>query len=113
VTATVGTLTTSFSVTVSTTAQTGGGPTLTIVAGQGQLMVFDTSTQLGPLYGSSLQVLATDVNGNPIIGLPVTFSVPSTGGTIQVSGKEGADSQVVGTHASGVAAGGFLTTAVS
>jgi uncharacterized protein (TIGR03437 family) len=110
VTATVGTLTTSFSVIVSTTAQTGGGPTLTIVSGQGQLMVFDTSTQLGPLYGSSLQVLATDVNGNPIVGLPVTFSVPPQGGTIQVSGQEGADSQVVNTNSAGVASVDFETT---
>ncbi len=111
VTATVGSLTASFSVNVSTTAQGGGGPTLTIVAGQGQLMFNDTSTASGPLYGSPLQVLATDINGNPIAGLPVTFSVPSSGGTL-VGTEGGASSQVVSTNTAGIASVDFLTTQV-
>jgi uncharacterized protein (TIGR03437 family) len=112
VTATVGMLVATFPIDVSTTAQSGSGPTLTIVAGQGQLMSVDTSTASGPAYGTSLQVLASDVNGNPIIGLPVTFSVPSTGGTLEVSGKPGADSQVVNTNSAGVATVDFLTTSL-
>ena len=106
--ATAGLLSANFNVTVTSTAQGGGGPTLAIIAGQGQLMATDTSTST-PGDGSALQVLATDVNGNPIAGLPVTFSVPSTEGTIQVNGS-GASSQTVNTNAAGVASVDFETT---
>ena len=112
VTATAGSLKATFSVVVSTTAQSGGASTLTIIAGQGQLMFADTSTSAGPGYGSPLQVLASDVNGNPIVGLPVTFSIPSALGTLLVNG-EGADSQVVNTNAAGVASVDFLSTSLS
>ena len=111
VTATAATLTTSFSVTVSTTAQGGGGPTLAIIAGQGQLIAADTSTVEGTAYGSSLQVLATDINGNPIIGLPVTFSISNTGGTLVVNGG-GASSQIVDTNSAGVAFVDFLSSSL-
>jgi uncharacterized protein (TIGR03437 family) len=110
VTASTGGLTTNFTVDVSATAH-GGGPTLTILSGQGQLMAVDTSTAGGLAFGSPLQVLATDVNGNPIVGLPVTFSVPSTDGTIQVNGS-GASSQTVATNTAGVASVDFQTTLV-
>jgi uncharacterized protein (TIGR03437 family) len=109
VTATAGSLTATLPVEVSTTAQTGGGPTLSIVGGQGQLMLASTSTADGPAYGSSLQVLASDSNGNPIAGLSVTFSVPPSGGTLQLGGR-GADSQVATTNSAGIASVDFLTT---
>jgi len=109
--ATVGSLTQTFPIEVSTTAQGGGGPTLTIVAGQGELMFVNTST-VGGEFGSPLEVLATDVNGNPIIGLPVTFSVPSSEGTIEVSGSPGADTQTVNTNSDGIASVDFLTTSL-
>jgi len=112
VTATAGSLAAIFPIDVSTTAQGSGGPSLAIVAGQGQLMLADTSTMGGPLYGSPLQVLATDANGNPIVGLPVTFSVPSSAGTIQVNGA-GSASQVVNTNSAGVATVDFQTTSLS
>jgi uncharacterized protein (TIGR03437 family) len=111
VTATAGSLMATFPIEVSTTAQGGGGPTLTIIAGQGQLMLADTSTADGPEYGSSLEVLATNANGTPLAGLPVTFSVPSQDGTLQVNGG-GASSQVVNTNAAGVASVDFLTTSI-
>ncbi len=110
VTATAGTLSTVFSLNISTSVQT-PGPTLSIVGGQGQLMVEGTSSELGAQYGAPLQVLATDVDGNPIANLPVTFSVPSGGGTIQVSGS-GASSQIVDTDASGIASVDFASTSV-
>ncbi len=44
-------------------------------------MTADTNTA-NPGYGTSLKVLATDTNGNPVASLPITFSVPSNGGTI-------------------------------
>ncbi len=109
VTASAGALTATLPVEVSATAQTGGGPTLTIVGGQGQLMLASTSTADGPAYGSSLQVLASDTNGNPVAGLSVTFSVPPSGGTLQLAGR-GADSQVAVTNAAGIASVDFLTT---
>jgi large repetitive protein len=112
VTATAGSLKATFSVVVSTTAQTGGSSTLSIIAGQGQLMFADTSTAAGPGYGSPLQVLASDTNGNPIVGLPVTFSIPSALGTLLVNGA-GADMQVVNTNAAGVASVDFLSTSLS
>ena len=111
VTATAATLTATFPLDVSTTAQGGGGPTLTIISGQGQLMFNDTSTAAGPGYGTALKVLATDLNGNPVVGLPVTFSIPSSGGTILVNG-EGASTQVVDTNSAGVASVDFLSTSV-
>jgi uncharacterized protein (TIGR03437 family) len=111
VTATVASLVATFSTTVSTTAQSGTGPTLTIVAGQGQLLFSDTSTANGTLYGSPLEVLATDINGNPIAGLPVTFSVPSTAGTLVGAGG-GADTQLVDTNTAGIASVNFLSTNV-
>jgi uncharacterized protein (TIGR03437 family) len=112
VTATVGSLTATFTIDVSATAQGGGGSTLTIVAGQGQLLPVDTSTAAGSGFGSALEVLATAANGSPIAGLPVTFSVPSTEGTLEVSGVAGAASQVVNTNSAGVASVNFLTTSL-
>lgn len=110
VTATAGSVSTNFSLNISSTAQS-SGPTLTIVSGQGQLMTEETSTQLGSQYGSPLQVLATDMNGNPIGGLAVTFSVPAGDGTIQANGGA-ASSQTVTTDASGIAAVDFETTSL-
>jgi uncharacterized protein (TIGR03437 family) len=109
VTATIGSLTATFPIEVSGTAQGAGGPTLTIVAGQGQLMFAETNTAAGSQYGSPLQVLASDVNGNPIAGLPITFSVPSDEGTLVVN-YGGAATQTVNTNADGVASVDFFTT---
>lgn len=109
VTATAGSLTTTFSLNVSTTTTTNTGPTLTIIAGQGQLMATETSTANGPGYGSSLEVLAADTNGNPIANLPVTFTVPASEGTLQVDGG-GSYTQTVNTNASGIASVDFETT---
>jgi uncharacterized protein (TIGR03437 family) len=108
VTASAGSLTATFSLNISTTAQS-TGPTLTIVAGQGQLMAEETTTALGPAYGTSLQVMATDANGNPISDLPIIFSVPAGDGTLQASGV-GASSQTVDTNSSGIASIDFETT---
>lgn len=109
VTATAGSVTATFSVNVSTSTTTSTGPTLTIIAGQGQLMGTETSTANGPGYGSPLQVLATDAIGNPIANLPVTFTVPSSEGTLQVNGG-GSSTQTVNTNSSGVASVDFETT---
>ncbi len=72
-------------------------------------MFAETNTAAGPGYGSPLQVLATDTNGNPIAGLPVTFSVPSNEGTLVID-DVGAASQTVNTNADGVASVDFFST---
>lgn len=110
VTANAGALNTNFSLNISANAQT-PGPSLTIVAGQGQLMTELTSTVLGPQYGSPLQVLAKDASGNPLANVAVTFSVPSGDGTLQVNGG-GASTQLVSTNASGIASVDFVSTSV-
>jgi uncharacterized protein (TIGR03437 family) len=112
VTATVASLQSTFPVVVSSTLQSQSASTLTIISGQGQLMFSDTSTTGGPGFGSPLQVSAADANGNPIAGLPVTFSIPTALGTLLFNGG-GADMQVVKTNAAGVASVDFLSTSVS
>lgn len=110
VTATVQSLSTTFTVNVSSTAQGGNSPTLTITAGQGQLMFQGTSSQLGPQYGSPLVVTANDAQGNPLAGLPVTFTIPQSEGTLQILGVSGASTQTVNTNADGVASVDFLAS---
>lgn len=110
VTATAGPVSTNFAVNISANAQN-TGPSLTIVAGQGQLMAEETSTTLGPQYGSPLQVLAADNNGNPIANLPVTFTVPMGNGVVEVNGG-GGYSETVTTNSSGIASVDFQTTIV-
>jgi len=103
-----GSRTATFSVNVNSVAQT--GPSLTIIAGQGQYMLASTTT--GSNGRPSLQVQATDASRNPIPNLAVTFSVPSADGTIQVPSLAGAATQTVKTNSAGVASVDFLTTTV-
>lgn len=110
VTATAGSLQATFPIEVSTTAQQGGGPVLTIIDGQGQLMFAETSTLAGPSYGQPLQVLATDAGGTPIVNLPINFSIPASDGTLIASDNFRGPSVVVNTNADGVASVDFLTT---
>lgn len=110
VSATAGVLSAQFNVTVASTGQGSVGPTLTIVAGQGQLLGQNNSTTSGE-FGSSLQVLASDANGNPISGLAVTFTVPAGQGTLQLNGGGGL-TETVNTNAAGIASVDFLSTQV-
>lgn len=83
VTATSGTATVNFTLVVGSTGGGGtGGPTggLSIVAGQGQ--VFNAGFGSAAGNGSPIIVALTDVNGNPIANVPVTFEpVTSAGGS--------------------------------
>lgn len=97
-----------FSVNVTPAAQGAGGTTLTIISGQGELMLESTNTDLGPPY-APLQVLATNSSGAPIPNLAVTFTVPSSSGTIFVAGI-GKSAQTVNTNSAGVASVDFETT---
>ena len=97
-----------FSVNVTTSAEGAGGPTLTIISGQGELMEASTNTDLGPPF-APLEVLATDASGNPIPNLAVTFSVPPSQGTL-VANNTYQSVQTVNTNTAGVATVNFLTT---
>ncbi len=111
VTATLGALSANFSITVSTSAGGATSPQLTIVAGQGQLMAAETDTQLGPGYGSPLEVLVTASNGNPLVDVPVTFTVPANGGSIVITGNLGT-TETAYTNSDGIAEVNFLTTSL-
>jgi uncharacterized protein (TIGR03437 family) len=111
VTATVGSLLANFNMNVTSSAGGGNSPLLTILAGQGQLMTADTNTQVGAQYGSPLEVLVTDSNANPLINVPVTFSVPASDGNI-ITNNGGGSTEVVYTDSNGIAEVNFLTTSI-
>ncbi len=111
VTATAGQLIANLNVNVSSSASGASSPRLTILAGQGQLMAAETDTLVGPQYGSPLEVLLTDSNGNPLAGVPVNFSVPASGGSIVATGGLGS-SETVNTASDGTAEVNFLTTTI-
>lgn len=112
VTATAGALTANFNINVSASAGGANSPLLTIVAGQGQLMIANTDTQVGPEYGSPLKVLVTDANGNPLPNADVTFSTPASGGSIVTTNGLGT-TETVSTGSDGIAQVNFLTASVS
>ena len=103
-------LTATFPVSVSSTAQGGGGATLTIIAGQGQLM----SAEHQHRARSSLRISAQGFgdrrqrkpNRRPPCHILGAFRRRHASGDWQ----HGADSQVVNTNAAGVASVDFLTT---
>jgi uncharacterized protein (TIGR03437 family) len=99
-----------FSINVSSSAQGTGAPTLTIISGQGEVMLQSTNTDFGPPF-APLEVLAADASGNPIPNLPVTFTVSTDGGTLFVNGV-GGSTQTVNTNSAGVALVEFESTAV-
>ncbi len=80
VNAVVGSFTANFNIDVSSTAGGASNPKLSILAGQGQILGTNTNTALGPSFGSPLEVLVTDSNGNPLANIPVTFTVPPNNG---------------------------------
>lgn len=86
VTLTAGTANTSYTITVPSTGSTSGtGPggvsQVTIVTGNGQLVPQGYSTVNGCI-GDPLTVLVTDVNGVPLQGVTVNFSVTSGTGNL-------------------------------
>ncbi len=92
VTLTAGTANTSYTITVPGTGGTGGTGTggtsqISIVSGNGQLVAAGFSTSSGSCNGTlqtgdPLAVLVTDVNGVPLSGVLVTFSVTSGTGNL-------------------------------
>jgi len=77
-----GTVAQSFGVTVGT-GQTIYPAALTVVSGQGQLIVFDPTSGVAPFDNEQLVVEAIDANGNPLPGTLVTFTVTFGNGLLQ------------------------------
>ena len=98
---TSGSASASFTVVVGT--GTGTSPQMTIYSGDGQLLRPQNST----IVTQPLTVKLTDVSGNPLSGIPVTFTVTQGIGTIQsdplTNGISGLD---------GLAASNFVSGAV-
>jgi uncharacterized protein (TIGR03437 family) len=92
ITLTAGTANTTFTITVPGVGGTGGpGPNgvtqVTIVTGNGKLIETGFSSQGD---GDPLTVLVTDVNGNPLPGVSVTFNVTSgTGNVVTYNNADG------------------------
>ncbi len=78
----------------------GALPDLTIVSGDGQ------TTDVNADFGSPLQVLLTDANGDPYINASVTFTLPTTGAG---GSFEGENSYTVITDADGLATTPIVT----
>jgi adhesin/invasin len=112
VTATVSGVTpANFNIAVSNTAGGTNSPTLSIVSGQGQILGTNTNTALGPTFGTPLEVVVTDANGNPIPDVAVTFTVPAAYGSVLANGG-GGPTVTVNTAADGTAEVNFETTSL-
>ena len=95
-------------------ASSGGGVTtslLHIIEGDGQLLRESTETAL---FGSSLQVQATNTNGNPLPNASVTYTLTSGSLTLQSNGIPILNNSVTLTaDSNGLAAIDILTPSVS
>jgi uncharacterized protein (TIGR03437 family) len=109
VTATAGTQTVAYTMTVG--SGTGGGTNggvLKIIAGQGQMIRESSSTNAGA--GTPLKVQVTDGTGNPIASAAVTFQVTQGNGGSITSAGQNSGSAVVNTDATGYAQVDFLAS---
>jgi hypothetical protein len=98
-----------FGFTVQVGSATGpASANVTIVAGQGQLVREFTNTGLAG-FGSPLTVLVVDLNGKPVSGTAVTFTIASGKGGLFGSAT---NTVSVNTNAQGMASASFLSTAV-
>jgi hypothetical protein len=70
----------------------GPGAPATLVATQGD----PQATYIGAPFAAPLQVTAIDAYGNPVPGVPVTFTAPASGSTGQFSGGSSSATAVTG-----------------
>jgi|HubBroStandDraft_1064217.scaffolds.fasta_scaffold11470_3 uncharacterized protein (TIGR03437 family) len=109
--ATIGPLQQNFTINVGT-GQTAFPAALSIVSGQGQVLLENPLTEQLPNV-APFTVLATDSNGNPLPGTLVTFTVTSgTGGLLSPDGSE-QTAVVVPTDSTGEAYITFIPTLVA
>ncbi len=97
VTASVGSVSTGFSL----TNNPGPASTISATAGSNQ------SAAIGTAFTTQLQATVADASGNPVNGVSVTFSAPTTGASGTFSG--GSSTAKVATNASGVATAPVFT----
>jgi len=108
ITAAVGPVQQTFTMNVAT-AQTGTPSALSIVSGQGQVILGNPQTQdLGSV--SPFTVLATDTNGNPVTNALVTFTLTSGIGGLASPLGSSANVVVVPTDSTGQASITFVPT---
>jgi len=93
----------------SPTVQNAGS--LSILAGQGQLLTENVNTSIAG-FGSPLEVLVSDLNGKPVSGAAVTFSIASGTGSL-FGGSKTATGVTINSNAAGVASAAFLTSVVA
>jgi uncharacterized protein (TIGR03437 family) len=115
VSATAGTLTVTFNLNVgssSTGTSPGSAQNLSIVAGQGQLLLTNFNTGI-PGEGSPFTVLVTDNNNNPIANATVTFTITAGNGSLfggnTTTTGTGQQQAVITTGTNGQASVSFLT----
>jgi uncharacterized protein (TIGR03437 family) len=111
ITLAAGTANTTFTINVPGVGGGGPGPNgvtqVTIVSGDGQLIATNTSTNNG-CNGDPLTVLVTDVNGVPLPGVGVNFSVTSgTGNLTTYYSCDNSNTPLGTTDAHGLARTGF------
>jgi uncharacterized protein (TIGR03437 family) len=92
----------------SGTVQNAG--TAVIVAGQGQLLGENINSSI-PGFGSLLTVLITDLNGKPVSGAKVIFTITSGSATL-FGGAAFANGVTINTNAQGLASAAILTSVV-
>lgn len=116
ITVMAGSATTTFTVTVPTSSTTGpGGPTssqVQIISGDGQLLPAGTGLGGSGSVADPLVVLVTDTNGQPLAGVPVTFSVSAGPGATPLTTEFiGAvdNNAAVATNSSGLASVNFIS----
>jgi uncharacterized protein (TIGR03437 family) len=109
VTATAGNLSANFTVNVgnSSGGVTGG---LTIIAGQGQLLPEQDSSNFA---GTPMIVLFSGIDGKPVPNAPITFTITSGSGTVTGGVSTDPFSTVVDTDDKGLASVAFLTDIVT
>jgi uncharacterized protein (TIGR03437 family) len=110
VTATAGTHSTLFEMTVGLPTGSSAGA-LSFVSGQGQLLPEGYDTD-GGITGSHLSVLVTNSSGDLLPGAPVSFMITEGTGSLTVNGQ-GATSQTVSSGSNGVATIDFLAPQVT
>jgi len=115
VTGSAGTQSVAFNITVGTTTGGGGSAgSLSIVAGQGQIVFENVNTGIQG-FGSPLIVQVNDANGRALPGAAVTFTISSGQGTLLGNANSTSNAPntiVVTTDSNGQASVNFLSTTI-
>jgi len=101
-----------FTVTVGTSSTGPSAGTMIIISGQGQLLPQNTNTSIAG-FGSPLTVQVNDVNGKPVSGVTVIFTIQSGPGSLSaIGGTTIPNGAKVNTNSQGQASVGYLSSVV-